>query len=79
MYPLYFKSECLTQNPTHYPKGSTMRMIDQCHYETKKGFSIKTSDGMHWEARDPAGEYLDTIASLEEAMIYIDTAESYAD
>ena len=56
-----------------------MRMIDQCHYETQKGFSITTSDGMFWEAYDPAGEYLNTIASLEEAMIYIDTAESYAD
>ena len=56
-----------------------MREIDQCHYETKKGFCIKTSDGMFWEAYDPTGEYLDTIASLEEAMIYISTAESYAE
>ena len=56
-----------------------MRMIDQCYYETKRGFSITTSDGVYWEARTPTGEYLDTIASLEEAMIYIDTAEPHDD
>ena len=56
-----------------------MREINQCHYETDRGFAIKTSDGLYWEATTPDGEYLDTIASLEEAMIYIDGAELNAE
>ena len=57
-----------------------MREIDQCTYETEKGFRISTSNGIHWNAYDPAGEYLDTISGgLDEAMIYISTAEDYDD
>lgn len=54
-----------------------MREIDQCTYE-HEGFPIEYDGSTgYWTVTDPKGEFLTTIADIEEAMIYIETTASY--
>lgn len=54
-----------------------MRQIDTCTYE-HQGFII-AYDGEtgYWTATDPQGEFMQTIADCQEAMIFIETAATY--